>query len=1241
MRYLRVIRKASPKSKYAFANPWEGAEMRKVKGGGHRTSRRPGVRRKPGSAIGLISSLIGSDRLLDLVLSNTGDLVVILDRDGKRIYNSPSYRQILGDPDALRGTDSFAEIHPEDRDKVQKLFRQTLATGKGKKAHFRFLLRGGRVRHIESQGHIVRDAGGEIRYVAVISRDITSHKETRMQLAETEATFRGLVENSFAGVYMVQDGRFAYVNPRICEITGYSAAELTGCMSITDIAAHSERGRVEDNLRRYLSEDRSNHWYTVRGVRKDGSPIDLEIAGTSTLHEGRPAIIGTVVDITEKKQAESLQHALYRITERASSLTSLTDFYEAIHAILSELVYGRNFYIALYDRRSGDLTFPYFVDEYDPPPPPHKPGRGLTEYVLRTGRPLLATPEVFQDLVDRGEVVLLGGASVDWLGVPLMDGEEPFGVIAIQSYSNSVRFGRKEEEILTYISRHVAVAVERKRTEAALLESEERHRAIISGTGGGILLHDSRGALLSWNPGALRILEVTEGELRGWPFHRADIDPIHESGKPFAAAEYPPFVSLRTGTPCADTVIGFRTRGGDRRWISINTQPLMRTGDKSPYAAVTSFADITRRKEAEDGLYRSEQRFRSLVEAIPDWIWETDTAGRYTYASPRVKDLLGFEPAEVLGKRQRDFMQAPDDQEFGMQLMSFAARGEPFFGLQNRHVRKDGRMVVLETSGVPLFDDRGQFRGYRGIDRDVTTRKRGEEERAMLKEAVGQAAESILITRPDGTIVYANPAFEKVTGYSRDEILGKQPAFLRSGKHDTAFFAAMWSAITRGEVWSGRITNRKKDGSLLEEEMVISPVRDAAGTIVNFVAVMRDMTHEIEIERRLRQSQKMESLGQLAGGIAHDFNNVLGVIQGGLALLKSRLDDPSLSRYIEISESAVNRGADVAQRLLTFSRDGQLQLRPIALADVVDELTRVLQHTIEKTVEIVTEIPADLPIIQGDAGQLYQMLLNLCINARDAILDPAGERKTGRITISAATLRGETVRTTFKEAIAPMYIRVSVADTGAGISEEVRGRIFEPFYTTKPTGKGTGLGLAVVYGIVKSHYGFIDLETRPGSGTTFHIYLVAYPEEKHIAPPKANEKIVGGTETILVVEDEEALRTLLTELLQSYGYTVIQAEDGAAGLDKFTRHREEISAVITDMGLPRMSGHDLFMRIREIDPSSCIVLASGYLDPELKSRLFSLGARAFLQKPYQPAEVLRVIRVVIDVGAQTVNEASP
>jgi PAS domain S-box-containing protein len=1186
------------------------------------------------SAIDLISYLIGSDRLLDLLLNNVSDLIVVLDRDGKRIYNSPSYRTVLGDPDSLRGTSAFGEIHPEDRSHIQKIFQQTVKTGKGQKASYRFLLPGGAIRNIESRGHIIRDAKGEIRYILVISRDITAHRQAREKLDESEATFRGLVEHSLVGVYILQDGTFRYANPRFCEMLGYDAEELIDKLHVTDLVVEADRARVEDNIRRRIEGETQSIWYSLQGRRKDGSLIDVEVSGAVTSFRGKRAIIGTMLDVTERKRSEALQLALYRITEKASSLTDLAEFYKALHDILGELMYARNFYIALFDEQTKDLSFPYFVDEEDPPPPPQKLGRGLTEYVLRTGQPLLATPESFQQLVDRGEVVLQGGASVDWLGVPLLRGSTAFGVIVVQSYLESIRFGPHEQEILTYISRHIAVAIDRKRTEAALRESEERHRAIIAGMPDGIILHDARNSVMSFNPSALHILDLSPAEMAGWPETRRVTDPIHEDGTPFGLDEHPAYVTLRTGNPCTDVVMGFKTTAGARRWISINSQPMHRIGDELPYAVVVGITDITRRKEAENALARSELRFRSLVEAIPDWIWETDTEGRYTYASPRLKELLGYEPAEVLGKRPRDFMHPADAQRYSMQMAGTVNRVEAFSGLLNRHVRKDGRVVILETSAEPIIDDRGNFRGYRGIDRDITTRKEGEEELARLKMAVEQAAESILITEPDGTIVYVNPAFEQVSGYTRAEAIGNNPRLLKSGKHNGGFYAAMWQGLQRGEVWSGHITNRRKDGSLVEEQMVISPVRDAGGRIVNFVAVKRDMTHEVEIERRLRQSQKMESLGQLAGGIAHDFNNVLGVIQGGLSLLKTRITDESLSRYIEIGESAVNRGADVAKRLLTFSREGQIALRPLALADVVGDLTKVLEHSIERTIDIVTEIPRSLPIIQGDAGQLYQMLLNLCLNARDAILEEQPGSGTGRITISARTLPGEQVRSIFKTAVAPLYVSISLSDTGIGMTEEIRSRVFEPFFTTKPTGKGTGLGLSVVYGIVQSHNGMIDVESVPHGGTTFRIYLQAYPEETPAHKEYATPTVVGGQETILVVEDEEALRGLVAELLHSYGYTVLQAQDGMEGLAMFDEHRGKIDTIITDMGLPRMSGADMFAKIRAIDPEARVILASGYLEPGLKSRLFNAGAKAFIQKPYQPHEILRIVREVLDFQEQ-------
>jgi two-component system, cell cycle sensor histidine kinase and response regulator CckA len=1189
-----------------------------------------GTRQQPLSAIELIRYLIGSDQLLDLILENVSDLIVVLDRDGRRLYNSPSYRAIFGDPEALRGTSSFAEIHPEDRERIRDVFQQTVKTGRGKTARYRFQIANGGIRHIQSRGHIIRDARGEIRYVVVIARDITAQQQVRRRLDETETTFRGLVENSPVGVFILQDDAFVYTNPKLGDISGYGSDELNGGMRLIDLVIPEERDRVRDSLEAMQRGEADSAWCTARVRNKDGALLDMEISGGPTVIGSRTALVGTMLDVTERRQGEALQRAQHQITELASTLSNLPDFYAALHTILGELTYARNFYIALYDRESDEISFPYYVDEIDVPPPTQRPGRGLTELVLRTGRPLLATPEVFQKLVDQGEVELQGGPSIDWLGVPLYRDDRTMGVIVVQSYTRSVRFGPRDQEILTYISKHIAVAIDRKHTSQALRDSEEKYRTIFEGMGDGILMYDHEGKAISWNPSAQRILGETSAGMIYWATGKHLEDPVRSDGQRFSPPEMPTMVTAHTGMPLNDVIIGFLAADGGRRWIEMNTRPLTRPGDHHPYALVATIADITRRTEAENALHQSELRFRSLVEAIPDWIWETDHLGRYVYASPKVTDLLGVPPTEVLGKRFQDILPPGDARRAGEEMARLMRTRRPFAAFQHTHARPDGRTVVLESSGVPVFDHQGTFRGYRGIDRDITARRQDEEELARLKMAVEQAAESIVITEPDARIVYVNPAFESVTGYSRSEVVGSTPNVLRSGAHGADFFENLWGSLKRGEVWSGRITNKRKDGTSIEEEMTISPVRDAAGNVVNFVAVQRDITRELEMERRLLQTQKMESLGQLAGGIAHDFNNVLGVIQGGLSLLKKKLPDPSLLRYTEVAEVAVARGADVAKRLLAFSREGQITLRPISLVDVVNEITSVLQHTIEKTIAIVTDVPDTIPSVEGDPGQLYQVLLNLCINGRDAILDASEKNPDARITISACEVTGDHVRARFKDAAAESYVRISVSDTGSGIPDDVLSRMFEPFFTTKPIGKGTGLGLSVVYGIVQSHRGWIDVETAHGKGSSFHIYLEAAPEQTpvdHLASPSS---IPSGSETILVVEDETALRELISELLMSFGYTVLQAADGAEGLETFSLNKDRIQAVITDMGLPRMSGQDMFEQMRKVDPNSRVILASGYLDPEMKIQLFNEGARAFVQKPYQPDEVLRILRGVID-----------
>jgi two-component system cell cycle sensor histidine kinase/response regulator CckA len=412
--------------------------------------------------------------------------------------------------------------------------------------------------------------------------------------------------------------------------------------------------------------------------------------------------------------------------------------------------------------------------------------------------------------------------------------------------------------------------------------------------------------------------------------------------------------------------------------------------------------------------------------------------------------------------------------------------------------------------------------------------------------------------------------------------------------------------------------------------MVISPVRDANGTVVNYAAVKRDTTLESQMEDQLRQAQKMESLRELAGGIAHDFNNILNVILGTFNLLGAKVKgDPVNEKYLKMGESAVRRGVDVGKRLAMFSQVDDSQHIPIAVGGIIKDVAASLQNSIEKTIRVETHGGAELPLVQASQPQLYQSLLTLGLNARDAIA--SSRAPEGVITFGAVTVDGRSVHDLFHGATARHYVRLTVSDNGPGMDEVKRKRIFEPFLKTEESEGARGLGLATVYSVVRGHHGFIEATSELGHGTTFSLYLPAIHVETESPGGPVGGNVPGGTETILIVEDEEALRILLEEVLRSRGYTVFTAADGIEGFEVYAEHADEIHAVITDMGLPRQSGFEMFMKIRERNPRARVILASGYLSPELKSKLFVAGAKEFIPKPFQTSDVLRKLRIVLDL----------
>ena len=515
----------------------------------------------------------------------------------------------------------------------------------------------------------------------------------------------------------------------------------------------------------------------------------------------------------------------------------------------------------------------------------------------------------------------------------------------------------------------------------------------------------------------------------------------------------------------------------------------------------------------------------------------------------------------------------------------------------------------------------------RAMDRAEERRKQSEEALQRLATAVEQSVEAVFITDLEGTIEYANPAFERITGYGREEVIGRTPRILKSGKHDEEFYRELWATIKRGDVWTGTFTNKRKDGSLYEEEAIVSPVRDSSGNLMNFVAVKRDVTDERKMEEQFRQSQKMEAVGKLAGGIAHDFNNLLTAITGYSELALNRMagDDP-IRGHIQEIRNVSERAAALTRQLLAFSRRQILQPKVLDLNAVVTDIDQMLRRLIGEDIDLLTSLESGLWRVKADPGQISQVLMNLAVNARDAM--PSG----GKLTIETANVDIDEAYTRGHATMRPgAHAMIAMSDTGVGMNQETLSRIFEPFFTTKEMGKGTGLGLSTVYGIVKQSGGHIWVYSEPNSGTTFKIYLPRV-EEPAEAPEPAPDRTgrIEGSETVLLVEDEETVRMLVRVILERYGYTVLAASDGEEALRASSGHEGTIQLMLCDVVMPGMSGVQLSRRIASSRPDMKILYMSGYTDNAIVHHGVLDPGTAFIEKPFSPESLARKIRAVLD-----------
>ncbi|MBK9035602.1 MAG: PAS domain S-box protein [Myxococcales bacterium] len=820
------------------------------------------------------------------------------------------------------------------------------------------------------------------------------------------------------------------------------------------------------------------------------------------------------------------------------------------------------------------------------------------------------------DSFDAAEVALLGDLARN----------VAYGVTVLRQRAARVAAEDAREELIVALAaekERLAVAVEEARARAAELE------AVLDAVPAGVFIvrdrearhvHANRfGAQLLGQPhGASVAVGAPAGE-------RPTNLKIMRGGIEVAPVDLPGRIAAAQGVTVSDYEFEVVYSDGSVRHLLGGASPL-RDANGDIIGSAGAYVDVTARREAEAAHRRSEALLKAITDAVPDPIFLKDTAGRWMFANPAALEVLGKTLEEVIGKTD-------------LEITADQTAAAPIEDV-DRRVMRSGVVEVLDevvptpsgdrrfrSTKAPFRDPAGAIAGVVGCAFDMTELKAAEASRERLITAIEQAAESVVVTDPDGNIEYANPAFEEITGYSRAEALGKNPRFLKSGQHDEAFYRALWATLTSGQTWRGRLVNRHKSGRLYTEEASISPVRDPHGQVTSYVAVKRDITRDLDLESQLRQAQKMEGIGRLAGGIAHDFNNLLSVILSYATFASEALveGDPVRDDVREINRAA-ERAATLTRQILAFSRKQVLQPVALDLNHVLGEMEKMLRRVIGEDIALLLVTDPDLGRVTVDPSQIDQVVMNLAINARDAM--PRG----GTLTISTANVEHDAdYLARHPTGVAGPHVRLTMTDSGAGMDETTVARIFEPFFTTKGVGSGTGLGLSTVYGIVKQSDGSISVTSAPGRGTTFEIDLPRRAgASTRLASPPPVASASPATETVLVVDDNDGVRSLTQRILAGAGYTVLVAANGGEALLHSERHAGPIDLVVTDVVMPLLGGPELVTRLSQDRPGVRALYMSGYADDAVGNHGLIDADAALLAKPFTPKDLVRKVRDALD-----------
>ena len=637
--------------------------------------------------------------------------------------------------------------------------------------------------------------------------------------------------------------------------------------------------------------------------------------------------------------------------------------------------------------------------------------------------------------------------------------------------------------------------------------------------------------------------------------------------------------------------------------------------------ALREFEDRRRRQQAEETLREREEFFRLISENVTDLIAVLDLHGRRVYNSPSYSSILG-DPEKLMGTDSFEEIH-PDDRERIRRIFQETIASGVGQRAEFRFLLKDGSVRYVESQGSVMRDKQGKVTNVITVSRDVTERKQAEEQIREQAALLGKAHDAICVTDLDQRILYWNKGAEFLYGWTADEAIGQFASELLFKKDATHLMEALKSLMAKHE-WKGELRQTNQAGAELIVESRWTLVYDSEGRPKSILVINTDITEKKKLETQFFRSQRLENIGMLASGIAHDLNNVLSPIMMAVPMLRDCLSRSEDQYLLDTLDRSVRRGAELVSQILSFARGAEGENKMIQLKHLLSDIETMVRETFPKNIRLQKNVEPELWITRGNATQIHQVLLNLCVNARDAM--PGG----GMLVLRARNSQIEEAHALRHPEVKPgPAIVITVSDTGTGIASEMLEEIFEPFFTTKEPGKGTGLGLATVRGILKNHGGFVEVQSEIGRGTQFEVWLPAI--EKKTAQPgeeKPVEMPAGRGELILVVDDEEAIQQIARATLENYGYRVLSAVNGVEAVTLYKRHGSDVKAVLLDSTMPLMDGAATLRVLRQIAPDVSILGVSG-LDSETGFCIGPGGVQAFLTKPYTAQDLLLKLNAVL------------